>query len=107
VKEVKNIHIETGDMSMTKRISTLAIMICLTASLALAQDTTKTAQPSDDSAAIAKNVASNYTGKDSNGNCPPDKTNKKEKKAKQNAKPTTQQQKEEEEFDRVLRGIYG
>lgn len=92
---------------MTKRISTLAIMVSLAASLAFAQDAAKAAQPADDSSATAKNVAANYTGKDSNGNCPSDKTNKKEKKAKQNAKPTTQQQKDEEEFDRVLRGIYG
>lgn len=92
---------------MTKRISTLAIMVGLAASLAFAQDAAKAAQPTDDSAATTRNVASNYTGKDNNGNCPSDKTNKKEKKAKQNAKPTTQQQKDEEEFDRVLRGIYG
>ena len=92
---------------MKTRILTLAIMSCLAGTLAFAQDTAKAAQPADDNAATTKNAASNYTGKDSNGNCPSDKTNKKEKKAKQNAKPTTQQQKEEEEFDRVLRGIYG
>ncbi len=93
---------------MTKRISTLAIMVCLAGSLAFAQDAAKAVQPIDDAgAATVKNAAPNSTGTDSNGNCPSDKTNKKEKKAKQNAKPTTQQQKEEEEFDRVLRGTYG
>jgi hypothetical protein len=92
---------------MKKRIMTFAIMSCLAGTLAFAQDAAKAAQPTDDNAVIAKNAASNYTGKDSNDNCPSDKTSKKEKKAKQNAKPTTQQQKEEEEFDRVLRGTYG
>jgi hypothetical protein len=106
VKEVRSVHIQTGDMSMTKRISTLAIMVCLAGSLALAQDAVKAVQPTDEpGAATVKNAVSNSTGTDSSGNCPSEKTNKKAKRDATPApkKPTTQ----DEEFDRVLQGTYG
>src|SRR5260370_39127572 len=97
---------ETGDLSMTKRISTLAIMVCLAGSLAFAQDAAKAAQPTDEtSAATVKSVAPNSASTDSNGNCPSEKTNK---KAKRDAKPAPHKPtKQDEEFDRVLQGTYG
>lgn len=91
---------------MTKRISTLALMACLSFSLALAQDKTRTAPSTDDAgAATMKNTAQNATGADEKSNCPPEKVNKKAKHEAKPAqkKPTTQ----DEEFDRVLLGTYG
>jgi hypothetical protein len=92
--------------SMTKRISTLALMTCLAFSLALAQDKTNVGPSADDAGATAvKNTAPNSAGPENQNNCPPEKVNKKAKHAAKPAskKPTTQ----EEEFDRVLQGNYG
>ena len=91
---------------MTKRISTLALMTCLAGSLAFAQDMAKATPSADDAgAATVTQAAQNSTSPDSNGNCPPEKANKKAKRDAKPApkKPTTQDQ----EFDRVLQGTYG
>jgi hypothetical protein len=77
---------------MTRKFSTLAIMVCMASVLGFAGDKAKS-KSSGEGAKTTKDAGS--------GNA---KQKNKKKKAK-DAKPAPSQQ--EEEFDRVLRGMYG
>ena len=85
---------------MTRKFSTLAIMLCMASVLGFADDKAKSTS-SGEGAKKTKDAASGNAKQ----SCHPVSEKNKAKKAKDAAKPAPSQQ--EEEFDRVLRGIYG
>ena len=85
---------------MKKKISVLAILASLSASLAFAGDNTKPASSKD--AQPAANAAAASTEQNP---CVTNDKSKKAKKSKANQKPEPTDQ--EKEFDRVLMGIFG
>ena len=85
---------------MNKTISTLALIVCLTSSLAFA-DKKKSTSASDEAATKAMPAAAYDKATQGNSN-PCSSDQKAEKKSKEKPSPSLEQQ-----FDEVLRGIYG
>ena len=87
---------------MKKKLSTLAILASMSASLAFAGERAKPAATPDETNAPATAVATNNNSSGEQNPCVTTKQNKKTKNHNK-AEPTDQ----EKEFDRVLMGIFG
>ena len=90
---------------MTKKFSTLALILSLASALAFAGDTTKSTSSADnakaDAAQPAAAATSNNASQGNNNPC----SDAKGRKNKDKATPAPTDQ--EKEFERVLQGIYG
>ena len=85
---------------MIQRVSTLALIACLSSSLAFAGDKSNSKSSNDGSAASAETVA--VTIQD---NANPCGSQKKQKEDRRHTKPAAPDQ--DEQFNKVLQGIYG
>ena len=89
------------EFAVNKTISTLALIVCLTSSLAFAGDKKKSTSSSDEAATKATQAVSHDKATQDNSN-PCSSDQKAKKNGKEKPSPSVEQQ-----FDEVLRGIYG